>query len=171
MPPPASSTLYPLPLYTAFQSALQTTKKELHPPPTSNKFRMHLRRISLQNLKHKFSHEKKSLSEHHSPSFLIRLLCCWKAKDVPSDCAAQKEQRNTTAGERAHSFSCTPNPNSRDYTVSCAPNPNPNSRPNGCLLACLDFNPWPFFHFLSFSRVFSFYKIWQGFIIYLNLVI
>jgi len=89
---------------------------------------MHLRRIFLQNLKHKFSQEKKSLSEHHSPSFLIRLLCCWKAKDVPSDCAAQQEQRKTTAGKRAHGFSCAPNPNSRDYSFSCAPNPNPNSR-------------------------------------------
>ncbi len=97
---------------------------------TSNKLRMHLRRISLQNLKHKFSHEKKCLSEHHSPSLLIRLLCYWKAKDVPSDCAAQQEQRYTTAGKRAHDFSCARTPNSRDYTFSCASNPNPNSRAN-----------------------------------------
>jgi len=66
----------------------------------------------------------------------------------PSDCAAQQEQRNTTAGKRAHGFSCTPNPNSRDYTVSCAPNPNPNSRANSFSSTL---NPSPNFRANSFS--------------------
>jgi hypothetical protein len=54
-------------------------------------------------------------------------LCCWKAKDVPSDCAAKQEQRNTTAGKRANGFSCAPNPNSRANSFSCTLNPSPNS--------------------------------------------